>query len=211
MAIIDANRLNRFLSEPTWSDAQWLEADALCCSVESNLEGALLTFISPRPYTERVAVLGSGLVATRHPIVTVSSINGVAIPSPGDSTTLPDQWALQERRLRWIDLDNYPPLPDPSFSLMAGWSPLGTVQRMEGTVGSVKLAYQAGLIGEPGTKARLELAILRKAGTIFLNRHDDTVVVRDLDAQQPPPVPSEDWSDPELMPFGDLRNIAAWK
>lgn len=211
MGIVNENRLNRFLSEPQWSDSQWLEAAALCASVEANLEGALSTFISPRPYVERVSILGTGLVATRHPVVSVSSIDDVAVPDPGDATVLPSTWTLQERRLRWIDIDNYPPLPNPSFSLLGGWSPIGTVQRMEGVIGSVKVSYQAGLIGEPTTRARLELAVLRKAGTIFLNRHDDTVVVRDLQSQQPPPIPSEDWSDAELMPYQDLRNIAAFK
>lgn len=211
MGIIDQNRLNRFLSEPNWSDAQWLEAAALCDSVENNLGGALMTFISPRPYKERVSILGTGLVATRHPVVSVTSIDGVDVPSPGDITTLPEQWTLQERRLRWVDTDNFPPLPNPSFSLLGGWSPIGTVQRMSGVIGSVLVSYQAGLIGEPETRTRLELAILRKAGTIFLNRHDDTVVVRDLDGQQPPPIPTEDWTAAELMPYQDLRNLAAFK
>jgi hypothetical protein len=211
MGIVDANRLNRFLAEPKWTPTQWLEAEALCASVEASLEGALMTFISPRSYRERVSILGTGLVATRHPVVTVDSIDGATVPSPGDITTLPEQWTLQERRLRWVDTDNYPPLPNPSFSLLGGWSPVGTVQRLSGVIGSVLLGYQAGLIGEPQTRTRLELAILRKAGTIFLNRHDDTVVVRDLDSQQPPPVPSEDWSTAELMPYEDLRNLAAFK
>lgn len=211
MGIVDAQRLNRFLSEPQWNPGQWLEADELCLSTEANLGSALQTFVSPRPYKERVSILGTGLVATRHPVVSMDSIDGVTVPSPGDATMLPEQWTLQERRLRWVDIDNYPPLPNPSFSLLGGWSPIGTVQRLEGVIGSVMVSYQAGLIGEPETRSRLELAILRKAGTIFLNRHDDTVIVRDLDSQQPPPVPSEDWTDAELVPLQDLRNLAAFK
>jgi hypothetical protein len=69
--------------------------------------------------------------------------------------------------------------------------------------GSVHLEYMAGWGAEPA----LVLAILRKAHTIMDNRHDDTVTVRGLDAQDPPKLSPETWSADELAALGTYRRL----
>lgn len=204
MGIVTTNRLNTFLSGPTWQDSQWEEAGRLCEEVESTLAAQLMTYITPRPYIERVAILASGLVATTHPVVSVTAIDGAPAPDP-----LVAPWRIQDGRLRWVQ-DSAPPFGVPSgspFTLLDPYSTLyGQVPRVDG-VGAVTVDYQAGWGDDP----TLRLAILRKLGAIWVNRHDDTVVVRDMDASNPPPLPSEEWSEEELKPLGTYRNLAAWK
>jgi hypothetical protein len=173
----------------------------LCEEVESTLADRLMTKITTIPYVERVAILQTGLVATRYPVYSVTSINGAPVTG-----NLPAPWVIQEGYLRWTDTGAFPPVADPLFSLATGWSALGVAPRVNG-VGEVGLAYQAGW----GDNDSLRLAILRKAGVIWLNRHDDSIIVRNLDSQSPPPLPTEEWTDAELAPLGIYRNLAAWK
>jgi hypothetical protein len=201
MGIVTATRLNRFLSSPTWTESLTDEAAQLCDEVESTLGDRLATYITPVPFTEQVAVLQTGLVATRHPVASVNTINGVTVTG-----VLPAPWRIQEGRLRWTDTGNFPPLGNPEFSLLGGWSPLGVAPRVQG-IGSVALNYMAGW----GDLDTLRLAILRKLGVIWLNRHDDTIMARNMDSQSPPPLPSEEWTDAELAPLGVFRNLAAWR
>jgi hypothetical protein len=206
MAIVDSTRLNRFLSSPKWRDDQFEEADDLLDELEQQLGDQLATYVTPVPYAETCTVLQSGLLATRHPVHSVTTLNGV----PVDNThPLPASWTLlpvPESRLRWIDLGNFPPLTLPQFNLMTGWSPVGTVPRVDG-IGAVAINYLAGW----GNLPALRKALLTKAGIVFLNRHDDSVIARNLDSQEPPPLPTENWTTAELAPLGVYRNLTAWK
>lgn len=201
MGIVTAKRLNRFLSGPNWTDDLYDEAAQLCQEIESTLADNLMTMISTVPWTEQVSILQTGLVATRYPVNSVDSINGT--PVTGD---LPAPWVIQNGRLRWTATSDFPPSPDPAFSLLTGWSALGVAPRVQG-IGMVNLAYQAGW----GDNDTLRLAILRKVGVIWLNRHDDSIIARNLDSQSPPPLPSEEWTDAELKPLGIYRNLAVWR
>lgn len=206
MAIVDSARLNRFLSSPTWRDSQYEEADELLDEMEQELGNTLGTFITPVPYAETVAVLQSGLLATAHPVSVVNSLDGVAVTN----NVLPSSWTLlppPESRLRWTDPGSFPPMTPPTFDLMTGWSPVGKVPRVGG-IGAVNISYLAGWGNQPAIRK----ALLTKVGIVFQNRHDDTVIARNLDAQQPPPLPTESWTPAELAPLQVYRNnVTAWK
>lgn len=206
MAIVDATRLNSFLSSPQWSLEQYEEASELLEEYEEQLGDLLMTKITPVPWVEDAAVLLSGTLATAHPVASVTSLDGVAVD---DTHPLGPAWfhaPPPESRLRWVDPSNFPPTGPPQFSLMTGWSPIGRVPRVAG-IGSVRISYMAGW----GDVRALRIALLRKVGVVFLNRHDDSVQVRNLDSSEPPPLPTEEWTDEELRPLDVYRNLAAWK
>lgn len=206
MAIVDSARLNRFLSSPKWREDQFEEADDLLDELEGELGAQLNTFITPVPYAETVTVLQSGLLATRHPVSAVTVLNGAVV----DQThPLPSSWTLlppPESRLRWSDPGSFPPPTPPQFNLMTGWSPVGIVPRVSG-IGATSIGYLAGWGNQPA----LRKALLVKAGIIFQNRHDDTVTARNLDSQEPPPLPTETWTTAELTPLSIYRNPVIWK
>ena len=206
MTIVDSARLNRFLSSPAWRDNQYEEADELLEEMEQELGNALGTFITPVRYTETVTVLQTGLLATAHPVSVVNSLDGVTVTA----NALPASWMLlppPESRLRWTDPGTFPPMTPPIFDLMTGWSPIGKVPRVAG-VGAMAIDYLAGWGNQPA----LRKALLVKAGIVFQNRHDDTVIARNLDAQQPPPLPTETWTAAELAPLQVYRNnVTSWK
>ena len=207
MTIVDSQRLNRFLSSPQWRSEQYEEADELLEEMEQELGNRLGTYITPVAYSETATVLQTGLLATRHPISSVTSLNGVAITT---MAPLPASWTLlppPECRLRWTDPGTFPPIAPPQFSLLSGWSPVGTMPRVAG-IGAASITYMAGWGNQPA----LRKALLVKAGIVFLNRHDDTVITRNLDAQSPPPLPTETWTDAELASLAIYRNnVIAWK
>jgi hypothetical protein len=191
MGIVDAERLNRHLSSPNWTDEQWSEAAQLCDEVESELADLLNTHITPVPLTETVAVLDSGLVATSYPVAAVTELG--ATPIVGG--VLPDGWVLREHRL-------YQETQQPGAPLLSLLDPaVGWAARVAGRA-AVRVSYQAGWGDEP----TLRKAILKKTGAIMQNRHDDTVTVRDLTASQPPPL-VEEWTTAELTPLGIYRNL----
>lgn len=205
MAIVDAARLNRFLSSPNWTEEQAREAEDILDEWEAQLGDQLATYITPVPWSESAPVLPSGLVATRHPIASVTSVDGVAVD---EAHPLPGTWFLPpapDARLRWKDPSGFPP-PAPSFSLMTGWSPIGIPPHVN-SIGSITIDYLAGWGNLPALRA----ALLSKAGVVFLNRHDDSVQVRNLDSSEPPPLPTESWTDADLKPLQIYRNITVWK
>jgi hypothetical protein len=195
MAIVDAQRLNRFMKEPVWSAAMYEEAQDILDGLESTLADALNTKITPVPWRDSSAViLESGLVNTTYPVFSVSSVDGVTVPS-GDP--LPAGWEISNHNLRRV-------AAVPTFDLMTGWG--YGAGRVQG-VGVVDVSYMAGL----GNLPALRLLLLRKGKTIMDNRFDDTVVARDLDTSSPPPVPKEDFTEDELRPLGKYRNIVNWR
>lgn len=202
MAIVNAERLNRFMNSPNWSDAQYEEAEDVLAGLEGTLADALGTKITLEPCTERVTILGSGQVDTTWPVHSVTALNGVVIPDGG---ALPAGWSIDNHRLRYQDPATG--LPAPNFSLLTGWTyASGTVGRVEG-VGAVTVSYMAGL----GDVPSLRLLILRKGKTIMENRHEETMIARGLDAQAPPPVTPETFSTDELKPLERYRNLTGWR
>jgi hypothetical protein len=199
MGIVGAQRLNDYLSNPAWSSGQWAEAERVCQQKEARLSSLLGGVpLDPVSYAETVAVLDSGLVATRYPLTRVDSLNDVAVD---DTHPLPDGWVIQNNRLRAVTADvglvSAVGLLTPSF---------GLDRRVQGS-GAVKVSYQAGW----GPAPALVDTILTKASAVFLNRHDDTVVVRDLDATAPPKL-KEDWTTEEInRDLGVYRLITAWR
>jgi hypothetical protein len=209
-SIITAGRLNRFMSNPKWTDEQWLAAVDVIEGVESQLAEKLATYIKPVPYVETVTVLGSGQVNTSHPVATVTKLDGTVV-AEGDP--LPDGWTIREHRLFATRPPGGPLLGQPftltTWDLGGGYSyggGFGEVPRVDG-VGSCSVEYLAGW----GNVPALRLAILKKARIVFRNQHDDSIVVHDLNADAPPEREKEEWTAEELEDLERFRNIAAWR
>lgn len=200
MAIVDAERLNRFMSEPHWTPAQYEEAEDLVVMLESELEGMLNARISPVSFTETCTVLDSGLVDTRYHVYSVSTLNGTTIPE-GDP--LPSGWAIRDHWLRWEGTGFVSPYPLSAYGLSA---PVHTSGRVQGAA-AITLTYRAGLGDEPSIRR----AILSKGADIMNYRHDDTVIARGLDASEPPPVPSQEWTDAEVGKLSRFKIIDTWR
>lgn len=204
-SIITAARLNRFMSNPKWTDEQWLAAVDVIEGVESQLANELATFIKPVPYVETVTILGSGQVNTSHPVAAATKIDGTVV---ADGDPLPDGWTIREHRLYTTRQPASPLLGQP-FTLTT-WdlvrSGFGEVPRVEG-IGSCAVEYLAGW----GNIPALRLAILKKARIVFRNQHDDSIVVHDLNADAPPEREKEEWTAEELKDLERFRNLAAWR
>lgn len=201
MAIVDAERLNRFMSQPRWSPDQYEEAEDLVVMLESELEALLNIKISPVVFTESCTVLDSGLVDTRYHVYSVSTLNGGTI---ADGDPLPSGWVIRDHWLRWDSTGLVAPLPT---GLLTGltYGP-HTVGRVQGG-SAISLTYRAGLGDEPAIRRK----ILSKGADIMNYRHDDTVTVRGLDASEPPPVPTQEWTDTEIASLSKYRIIDTWR
>lgn len=200
MGIVTAERVNRYLSSPAWTGAQFAEAEDLCEEFEAKLADQLNTPITPKPYSEIATILDSGLVATAYPVAAVSALNGQAI---ADGDPLPAGWVLVDHRIRQKPLN---PLTLTVSTL--AFFPSGVAARTQG-FGAVDVSYLAGYGDEP----TLRTVIVEKVGAIMLNRHDDTVIARGLDASAPAPVAGSagNWTEQELAPLGRFRNIVVWR
>jgi hypothetical protein len=201
MPIVDAERLNRFMNEPRWSAAQYEEADDVLTALENKLARRLGTFITPVPRVESVTILPSGLVNTTWHVHSVTSLDGTAI---AEGAPLPDGWVIENHWLRRATNTTTTWTPPP-FDL---WSPghVGLSGRADG-VGRVTLSYMAGL----GSLPELRLVILNKGKAVMDNRYSETVTARGLDTTEPPPLLSEEFTDAELSPLDNLRNLLAWR
>lgn len=197
-SIVTAGRLNRFMSSPHWTDEQWEDAVDRLEGVESTLAGKLNSPIKPIPYSETVTILRTGQLNTTYPVSSVTTINGATVVDG----VLPGGWTLRDHRLYSSETPFYLGQP---FTLST-FPLIGEVGRVDG-LGAATVAYQAGW----GNVPALRLAILKKARTLFTNTHDDSVTVRDLDANQPSPLGSEEWTDAELKDLEIFRNLVAWR
>lgn len=200
MALVSAERLNRYMNNPTWSDDQRDEAEEICEQVEARLSGRLGGVpLTPVPFSERVAVLRTGLVATKYPVFSVSEIDGVVI---AEDDPLPEGWIIQDNRLRAVTSSVPSTLTVSSFLTPS----LGVTNRVDG-IAAVSVNYLAGW----GPKKALVDAILDKSKAVMTNRHEDTVIVRELDATAPPPE-DEDWTEDEINnTLGIYRNLVAFR
>lgn len=204
MGIVNAERLNNFMSSPQWSRAQKKAAEDVLAGLERSLESRLSgAYITPRQCVEDAPILESGLVATRQVVQSVSSINGTAI-AEGDPP--PTGWVLDEgkHRLRWRPSTGSPFPPLPSTGVLAFAAPLSVTHVR--SIGWVQLVYRGGWDNDSG----LALAILQKARNIMINAHDDTVRTRGTDASAPESL-NEDWTDEEIESLGTYRNLSAWR
>ena len=197
MAIVDSDRLNRFLGSPRWSDDQIEEAEDLLAEVEDSLAARLSTKISPVAFSESAAVLRSGLVLTRYHVYSVDRVNDQAAGSDGSP---PTGWVVQDHWLRMF------PAPGSGIPGSLSFGLYNNVDLVNvDAVGVVNVTYQAGL----GNVPAIRRALLRKTGIIFNNRHDETVTVRDLEASEPVKLGPEDWSDQEIQDLSIFRIVRA--
>jgi hypothetical protein len=207
MAIVDAQRVNRYLSEPFWTESQWAEAETLCVEKEDELAARLVTPITPVPYEETATVLDSGLVATTYPVVTVTSFLGEPVD---DTHPLPQGWGLINGRVRLRPADAVIPVLG-TLGMTSFWQvSLGAASRIQGN-SAVNIGYQAGW----GAVPALVNAILRKVAAIMKNRHDDTLLTDDAGSATGKQTPTvvEEWTDAELMTLSIFRNPRglAWR
>lgn len=209
MTVVTAQRVNRYLSEPYWTEGQWAEAEQLCVEKEDELAALLVSPITPIPFTETATVLDSGLVATTYPVSSVTEFLG----EPVDEThPLPEGWTLTSHRVRANMSSGFPP-SGVSFGLTAGDVSavvFGVASRVQGGF-VVSISYQAGW----GDVPTLEGAIVRKVAAIMKNRHDDTLVTDDAGSATGKQTPTvrEEWTDDELRTLGVFRNPRgmAWR
>jgi hypothetical protein len=197
--IVTAAQLQHFMSDPKWTETQTLAAAATLAGVEGSLEDRLYgAYISLRPArTETAIVLASGTVDTRQPVNSVTSLNGVAVDDthPLDAAA----WSIYDGRLH--SLAQAAVIPSgPVGTLWPGWNGWGSGGSTR-TAGTVTLAYIPGW----GDVPALRLAILRKAAAIMDNRHDDSILARNTDAQKPPPLVPETFTDDEMAQLGTYR------
>jgi len=199
MPIVDAERLNRFMNEPRWTPAQYEEAGDVLAALENKLARRLNTHITPVPCTEVVTVLDSGLVNTTWHVHSVTNLDGTTI---AEGAPLPDGWTISNHWLRRVP--QTAPVP-PVFELWSGWG--GDLSGRAAGRGRLSLSYMAGL----GSLPELRLVILNKGKAIMDNRYSETVTARGLDASEPPPLLGEEFTEAELSPLDNLRNLLAWR
>lgn len=200
MPIVNAKRLNNFMSSPQWTGDQEKGVEDILAGLERTLESSLYNaFITPRPCVEDAPILKSGLVATRQRVQSITMLDGTTIPE-GDP--LPSGWVIDARfRLRRIgSIPLLTPLSISSYSPFA--NPMDHVR----STGWVSLTYLGGWGDDPG----LALAIMKKAADITRNMHDDTLTTSGTDGSQPARVPQE-WTDDEIAALGTYRNLSAYR
>lgn len=198
--IVTTAQLNHFMSDPKWIETQWQAAEATLAGVEGNLEDVLYgAYVTPRPARRETALLlSSGVIDTRQPVNSVTSLNGVAVDDdhPLDATA----WSIFDGRLHSLNQEALTP-SGPVGTTWSGWDRWGSSLSHSGTAGTVDLVYVPGW----GDVPALRLAILRKASAIMFNRHDDSVLARNTDAQKPPPIVPETFTADEVAQLGTYR------
>lgn len=197
--IVTSQQLKHFMSDPKWTETQEMAAEATLAGVEASLEDRLYgAYISLRPArAETAIVLASGTVDTRQPVHSVTSLNGTAVDDahPLDAAA----WSIYDGRLH--SLTQAAAVPSgPVGTLWPGWDGWGSDRSIR-TAGTVLLTYVPGW----GDVPALRLAILRKAKAIMDNYHDDSILARNTDAQKPPPLVPETFTDDEMAQLGTYR------
>lgn len=198
MPLITPGRLNSFLSGPEWSDDQWLEAADIVEEVEGELAAQLNAPISAGPQRiETGALLDTGLLALAAPVASVLVLDGTTVTDD----VLPTGWTVAHDGCLHYTSGSDLPLPVPAFGY--GY---GITTHHGFATRSVAITYLPGW----GDRPALRSAILRKTANRWLNRHDDTVTARNLDAEAPPSL-SEDWTDTDIRRLSVYRWYTAWR
>lgn len=183
MSIVTAEQVRVYLSSPSWTGEQYASVDANCAQREGELAGWLRVPLTPEERTETVPVLASGLVATSAPIYQLFDIDNVA--SAGDVP--PAGYVLARGYLRRPGATGASARP---FSPLAGDSSLA----------AVTVHYMAGW----GPHPALAGAIMTRVGAYALNKHDDTVMARNLDGDTPKPL-RENWTEDDFAVLRAFR------
>ena len=183
MAIITVEQVRAHLSGPAWNDAQRADCQRLIDGRQARLQGWLRVPIDPVEITEQAPVdRRSGLVMTTYPIHTLLSVNGDAV---ADGDPPPSPYALREN---W--------LYDTS-QVTRAWGYMSAPYTLTEGAGYPNWA-SVHYLGGWGAVDDLVSALLDKVGNCMLNRHDDTLIARNLDTEKPKSL-DEDWSDQELL------------
>lgn len=194
MAIVSVDEVNDHLSSPPWSQAQRDSVARRIDKLQADLAAWLQCPIDPEPRAESVPVAAkTGLVLATWPIYHLQTVDGTAC-----NGTPPEGyvWAAPYRLALAVP-DTVPSgWSSRSFSLLHG----AHAQR------GVALTYLAGW----GPHQMLRGALIDKAAAYATNRHDDTVVARELDATAPPAA-KEEWTEQELTMLRafKIRGIAS--
>jgi hypothetical protein len=182
MAIITVEQVRNHLSGPAWNDQQRADCQRFIDGRQARLQSWLRIPIDPIEVTERVRVSPTtGLVMTTYPIHTLIAINDVLVVNG----VPPDPYEIQGET--WLYDTSYP--SQPAYIVRPFTLTDGTAYAPP-----VKVHYMGGWGDQPDLVATL----LDKVGNCMLNRHDDTVIARNLDAEKPVNL-NEDWTDQELL------------
>jgi hypothetical protein len=183
MPLTTVDEVNNHLSSPPWSPDQRAACATLIGKREEELARWFGVPLEPTLRVDTVPILQpSGLVATPMPIYQVLAIDGVDLVGG----VLPVTYELRDEAWLYCVDPGYAGYSTRPFSIAFGDSRAG--QRR------VSVKHLAGW----GPKADIIGAVIEKVGATMLNRHDDTVVARNLDAQGPPPL-KEEWTEAELL------------
>jgi hypothetical protein len=193
--VVTVQQVNDYLSNPPWSAHQASTCELLLARRQSELERWMRCPIDPVERTEVVPILRrTGVVATSAPVFRVIDIDGVIA---GGSATygmaLPAPYSWREEG--WIGV----PVVANTLAYMSRPFSLIVPQDYDQ---SVAMHYMAGW----GPVSDIVGAIVAKVGATMLNRHDDTVTARALDAKEPPPI-KEEWTDNELLMLRSRRRL----
>ena len=191
--VVIVEQVRHYLSSPPWSGAQEATCALLIDQRQRELQNYLNCPIDPVERLEAVEVLESGLLATTWPVFQVLEINTTVL-SPGAfyGDALPDPYTWRDEG--WV-------------SAPAQDGGVGNFSRPYSLLASVScgppllpIRYMAGWGPQPDITG----AIIQKVAAVMLNRHDDTVTARALDAKAPPPL-KEEWTPAELKALSYRR------
>lgn len=190
-SVVTVDQVRDYLSSPPWSAKQEATCALEIATKQSQLERFLQVPIDPVDRTDNARILPSGLVCTDLPVYTLIAVDSV----PTVAGVPPIPYTLKDGWLYGQELDtgySTGALNSRPFSLVAG-----------GYNPRVLVHYLGGWGGQPDITG----AIIRKVAAVMLNRHDDTVVARNLDAEKPKEV-SEAWTDQELLSLRSRKRPA---
>jgi hypothetical protein len=194
MPIVSVEQIRTRLSSPSWTPAQQQAVAAVIAQREGELAAWLRVPITPVRRTEAVPVLGSGLVATTAPVYRLHAVDGIAVT--GDAAPAGYEWRdTNSGTGRYLARPRNVAFPMPYFGYSnRAFDPL------YGPYVTVAVDYDAGWGPDP----LLAGAIAERVEAYAVNRHDDTVVARNLDAEAPPPQ-RENWIESDFVALRAYR------
>lgn len=193
--VVTVGQVRNYLSSPPWSAEQEASCALLISQRQRDLENYFSCPIDPRDRIENVAMLDSGLLATTWPVFRVYAIDTTTVTGPGAvyGEALPSPYVWRDEG--WVSA------PEPALALANTTRPYSLLSG-DTFAPKVAMSYAGGWGGQPDIVG----AIIQKVAAVMLNRHDDTVTVRGLDAKPPPPL-KEEWTDAELKRLSYRRRL----